>query len=146
PRRRHVLRRGNVIEQIQPCIQISRVAVKAVEPEEHDRQLRVPRQAQVAREELPVFADLRYQVALGTVDRDNALGGATNGREIGFASRDAVDLDEPLQHVGDAMSVSIPARLKDVVMEKAVSGLLRYRPVGIGESNILISLLAEKPT
>jgi hypothetical protein len=56
-----------------------------------------------------------------------------------------VDLELPLQHVGDAMGVGVPARLKDVVEEEAIGGLLRQRPFGVGERNILICLVTEQP-
>ena len=53
------------------------------------------------------------------------------------SSRHAVDLEQPLQHVGDAMCVGIPARLEYVVEEEAFGGLLRHRPIGIGERNVV---------
>lgn len=57
--RRQILRSGDIIEQTQPRIEISLVSINAVKPEEHDCQLRVPRQAQMVGKELPVFANLR---------------------------------------------------------------------------------------
>src|SRR5262245_31255928 len=142
--RGHILRCGNVTEQTQPRIEISLIATESVKFEEYDCQLGVTCQALMAGEKLPVLADLRRQIALGAVDGIDLLGSATNGGDVSFTSRYTVDLEHPLQYIGNAMGIGIPPRFKDVVQEEAIAGLLRDSPVGVGECNVLVFLFPEQ--